>query len=98
MQFVAVRDLRSKSAEIWEKLSQEKELVITLNGKPIAVISSVNENNLEQALEVMRRARSMAAVESMQRQSAKSGLDQLPLQKINEEIESVRKERKSKRA
>lgn len=93
MRFVSVRDLRSKGAEIWRRLSEEKEIVVTSKGRPIAVLSAVSENGLEESLASLRRARSMAAVEALQTRSVARGLDRLSLEEINAEIRAVRKQR-----
>ena len=93
MQFVSVRDLRSKSAQVWKQLEKEKELVITSNGKPMAILSSVSPDLLEKSLDAIRTARAMMAVDSMQQHALKMGLDRLTLDEINAEIEAVRKNR-----
>ncbi|NIM97433.1 MAG: type II toxin-antitoxin system Phd/YefM family antitoxin, partial [candidate division Zixibacteria bacterium] len=63
MRFVSVRDLRSKGRQVWKELESEEELVITSNGRPIALLTGVNENNFEQVLRDLRRARALRAVE-----------------------------------
>ncbi len=93
MQFMAVRELRSKSAQAWEKLEKEKELVITSNGKPIAIMTAVSDNNLEESLWVMRRLRAMMALETLQKQSVGKGLHKLSSRDIDAEIQSVRQKR-----
>lgn len=93
MQFVTVRDLRSKSAEIWQKLKEEREVVITLNGKPIAVMAPVEEGKLEESLRLTRRVRAMMAREALQESSIKKGLDKITPEDINAEIARVRKKR-----
>lgn len=93
MRFITVRDLRSKSAQIWSMLPKEKQIVITLNGKPIAVLSSTSENTVEETLAAMRTARAIRAVEAMQKRSAEVGTDRLTLEEINAEIDKVRKAR-----
>lgn len=90
MQFMAVRDLRGKSAEAWEKLEKERELVITSNGKPIAIMTAVSEENLEEALTVMRRLQAILAAEALQKRSAEKGLDKLSAREIDKEIQAVR--------
>lgn len=75
MRFISVREFRGKSGDVWKELVEEQELVITSNGKPIAIVSAVSEETLEDSLRAIRRARAMAAVEAMQRQSAKRGLE-----------------------
>ncbi len=93
MQFVTVRDFRSHSAQIWERLRKEQEMVVTLNGKPIAVLSPVDEGNLEESLKLLRRVRSTIAVESMQQKNVKKGLDKTSLSDINLGITALRKKR-----
>ena len=93
MRFVTVRDLRGKSAQIWRKLNQDKEMVITSNGKPIAILSATSEGSLDETLAAIRTARAIGAVEAVQYQSVKRGLDKMSMEEINTEIEAVRKAR-----
>ncbi len=93
MRFVSVRDLRGKGAEIWRRLANEKEIVVTSNGRPIAVLSAVSEENLEDSLTTIRRARAMTAVSNMQLESIAAGLDKITIEEINEEIRNARKRR-----
>jgi antitoxin (DNA-binding transcriptional repressor) of toxin-antitoxin stability system len=94
MRFVSVRDLRSKSAEVWRDLVGEREMVITSNGRPVAILAAVSESNLEESLAAFRRARAVDAVAALQRRSASSGTDDLTLDDINAEIAAVRQARK----
>ena len=73
MKFLTVRDLRNKSAQIWKDLPDEQEMVITNNGRPVAILSSINENNLEISLNSIRRSRLVEAVSSIQQESIKKG-------------------------
>lgn len=93
MKFVSVRDLRGKSAEVWKSLPGEREMVITSNGRPVAILAAVNESNLEESLSAFRQARAVEAVASLQRRSAKEGTDGISLDEINAEIKAVRKKR-----
>ena len=95
MQFVTVRDLRTKPAQIWRRLPEAKELVLTSNGKPIAILSATSGETLEETLAMLRRARAMAAVMSMQTQSVASGIDRMSLNEINKEIDAARKGRRA---
>ena len=61
MKFLSVRDLRSKSADVWKGLSAEREMVVTSNGRPIAILSAVTEDSLEETLGAIRRSRAIAA-------------------------------------
>jgi prevent-host-death family protein len=93
MKFVSVRDLRGKSGDIWRELSHEREMVITSNGRPVAILASVSESNLEESLAAFRQSRAIDAVASMQRSSAARGADALSAQDIEAEIVAVREAR-----
>ncbi|MBI2502159.1 MAG: type II toxin-antitoxin system Phd/YefM family antitoxin [Candidatus Latescibacteria bacterium] len=93
MRFVSVRELRGKSAAIWKELAEEKDLVVTSNGKPIALLSATSEELLEESLVAVRRARALVAVTAMQQASLKAGTERLSLKEIDAEIKTVRKGR-----
>jgi antitoxin (DNA-binding transcriptional repressor) of toxin-antitoxin stability system len=93
MKFLSVRDLRGKSAQIWKELSREKEMVVTVNGRPIAILAAITESNLEESLSAFRQARAVEAVVSMQRSSAEQGTDNISMEEIDAEIKAVRKKR-----
>ena len=93
MRFISVRDLRSRSAEVWKRVQKEKDIVVTSNGRPIAILSGVSEDNLEESLTAIRESRAIQAVESMQFSARQAGLDRLSDEEINKEIQAVRKAR-----
>lgn len=93
MRFVSVRELRSRSAAVWTALSNERDLVVTSNGKPIALLSATSEDVLEESLAALRRARAQSAATAMQQASLKAGADRLSLEVINDEIAAARSAR-----
>lgn len=93
MKFVSIRDLREKSGEVWKTLPGEGEMVITSNGRPIAILAAVNESNLEESLSAFRRARAVEAVAGLQRRSIEQGTDRLSMEEIDAEIQTVRRKR-----
>ena len=93
MKFLSVRDLRGKSAEIWKRLPGEREMIITNNGRPIAILAAVNESNLEESLAAFRQARAVEAVASLQRRSVEQGTDKISMGEVEEEIKAVRRKR-----
>jgi len=94
MRFVSVRDLRAKGRQVWRELESEKELVVTSNGRPIALLTGVNEENFEQILRDLRRARALRAIDEMQRASARAGLDRMVDEEIEAEVREARRTRK----
>lgn len=94
MKFVTVRDLRNKSAQIRKYLVWGKDIILTSNGKPFAIVTSTSEDTLENSLDLMRRIRAENAVISMQKHSLQTGGNRITLEEINKEIATVRKSRR----
>ena len=93
MRFISVREMNTRPKEIWERIKEE-ELVITSNGKPIALLSAVSEETLEKTLRMIRRSRALMALEEMQRKSLASGLDKMTDVETGAGIRAIRKTRR----
>ena len=94
MDFVSVRELRTQSAAVWDALSKEKDLVVTSNGKPIALLSATTASTLEASLAALRQARAQLAIAAMQERARKTGADRLTLEDVSAEIEAARRQRR----
>ena len=92
MKFITVRDLRTSPAQIWKQLSDEQEMVITNNGKPIALLTPTSDTDLEENLTAVRRARAISAVSKMQKLFEQKGTSTLSQDEINKEISAARKD------
>jgi prevent-host-death family protein len=93
MKFVTVRDLRGKTSELWKELEQERELVVTSNGKPIAILSATDEESFEECLWTLRRSRAGGALAGLQRDASERGLDELTPEEMDSEIQQSRVKR-----
>jgi PHD/YefM family antitoxin component YafN of YafNO toxin-antitoxin module len=93
MKFVTVRDLRGRPTKVWKDLKREKDLVLTSNGKPMAIITNVREDSLESTLAALRRDRAVRAVREIQQDSQRREKN-LSLKQINAVIADVRRRRK----
>ncbi|MHB1347874.1 MAG: type II toxin-antitoxin system Phd/YefM family antitoxin [Candidatus Humimicrobiaceae bacterium] len=93
MKFVSVRDFRIRPGDVWKQLKIYKDIVITSNGKPIAIINPVEDENLENSIAALRRARALLALEEIQKKAELKALDKLTEDEIEEEIKSARSER-----
>lgn len=94
MEFVTIRDLRLKPGDVWDKLCQQRELILTSNGRPVAVIAGVGENDVEETVAALRRARAQAAVSRLRRAAAERGTSKLSAAEIEAEIAQARRERR----
>jgi len=93
MKFLSVRELRGNAARIWDELPVEREMVVTNNGRPVAILATVGESNVEESLAAIRSARATSAVAQMQKRSVERGLDKLRQDEIEAEITEVRRNR-----
>lgn len=77
MKFISSREFRIKPGAVWKRLRQEKDLVITFNGKPVGVLTFAGEDNLEDVLATLRQGRAQAAVAHLRQAAVACGLDTL---------------------
>ena len=69
-------------------------MVITNNGKPIALLTPLSDESLEQTLATVRRARAMRSVQRLQQAAEERGLSKLTEADIEAEIRKARAARK----
>lgn len=93
MTFVTARDLRLKPAEVWEKLKEEGEVVVTVNGRPCAILTGTSPEEVEESLLVLKRVRAEMAVARMRSQSSRKGFDKIPIGEIDREVKAARRAR-----
>lgn len=94
MKFVTVRDFRIRPGSVWDSLEKNKEVVITSNGKPIALLTGVSDVALDDALMALRRAKAELAVSRMRKAAIQKGLSKFTTKEIETEITATRKMRK----
>ena len=88
MKFISSREIRSNPARLWEVTGSD-ESVITVNGKPRAIVVAVGED-LEETLANLRRARAFTALEKIRIYAGEKGLETLSDQEIEQEISRSR--------
>lgn len=93
MKFLSTRELRNRPGFVRE-LAQKEDLVLTANGKPIAMLLGIEEGELEETAQVIRQARAQRALSRMRRQAARRALENMPASAIEGEIRAVRSKRK----
>lgn len=94
MKFVTVRDFRIRPGSVWSNLEKNEDVIITSNGKPIAILTGVSDVNFDETMKMLRRARAEIAVSRMRKKSLSKGLSKLSQKEIESEIISARKGRK----
>lgn len=94
MKFVTVRDFRIRPGSVWSNLEKNEDVVITSNGKPIAILTGVSDVNFDETMKMLRRAKAEIAVSRIRKASLMKGLSKLSQKEITSVISSVRKGRK----
>lgn len=90
MKFITVRDIRTSPGQIWKELPDEQEMIITNNGRPIALLTPLTDENLEDTLAAVRQARATQAVARMQQAARTTGARGLTDGEIEDEIRRTR--------
>jgi antitoxin (DNA-binding transcriptional repressor) of toxin-antitoxin stability system len=73
MNYLAVKDLK-KTKELWKSLEREKELIITRDGMPRALLVSISPEMVEEVLTEVRKALFSASVGRIRRKSREQPL------------------------
>ena len=89
MSYMAVKDLK-KTRFLRERLEKERELILTKDGQPFALIIGIAPENVERSLAEIRRARFSTAVMGARQKAASNPSEQ---ENIDDEILKSRKKR-----
>lgn len=95
MKFLSTRVLRNRPGYVRE-LAREDDLVLTANGKPVAILVGVENEDFEETARAVRRAKAQLAVTRMRRRAAANGLRDMSLAAVNAEIRATRSRRKAR--
>jgi len=95
MKFISIRDLRKDTAKLRRDLDADREIVLTANGRPIAVMTRVGAENVEEEVAAIRRARARTALSRMRTRAKAEGSDRLSMDQIDAIVAQVRRERGS---
>lgn len=95
MKFVSTEELGFTPKNIWQATDNDQEIVITTNGRPVAILTGVDESTFEQEIEAIRRARALRALDQIHKESVEKGTHLLSEEEIQAEIDAVRKEKRA---
>jgi len=86
MRFVSSRDIRNNPAVLWK----DDETVITVNGKPKAIVMKI-DGDPKEILDFIEKIRVQMSVEKLRLFSLEKGLDKLSEDEIEEIVREARK-------
>ena len=78
---LTVKDLK-QTRSLWRQLNAERELVITRDGRPCAILVEVNADSCDESLAEIRRGLFSAAVSRIRRKAAQQPIS-------TDEVEAV---------
>ena len=94
MKFLSTRELRNRPGYVRD-LARKDDLVLTTNGKPIAILLGIDEDELEETARAIRLAKAQLALSRLRKQAALRGADRMTASAIDAEIRAVRSRRRS---
>jgi antitoxin (DNA-binding transcriptional repressor) of toxin-antitoxin stability system len=95
MEFVPARDFRLRPGNVWKKLRAAHRLVVTTNGKPVALLTDIEGKDLQEEIQVEAIARGVRAVSRMRAAARRGGASRMSQAQVEKVIAGVRKEKKA---
>ena len=97
MNLIAIKDLK-QPRRLKERLQAEKELLLTSDGRPVAVLVNVdNAEDPESILQSIRDSRSRLALSRIRETARRTGASRFTPEQIDREIAAARKTHKTRR-
>jgi antitoxin (DNA-binding transcriptional repressor) of toxin-antitoxin stability system len=97
MNLIAIKDLK-QPRQLKQRLQAEKELLLTSDGRPVAVLVNVDASeDPESIIQSIRDSRSRLALSRIRESARRTGVNRMTLAEINREISATRKAHKSRR-
>lgn len=93
MKTMGIRDLRNRPGAAWKTLDAGEEMVLTSNGRPVALMLPVDSDTLDETMQAVRRARGQVTLRALRKSARAQGLDSLSAKQIDRLVADVRQER-----
>lgn len=95
MEFVPYRLLRNQPTELRKRLEEQGELVVTVDGEPMAIMLQIPKGSLEDLVLLVSQVRAQLAVAAIREQARQSHLDQMTPEQVDELVQEVRAARRT---
>jgi CRISPR/Cas system CSM-associated protein Csm2 small subunit len=96
MEFVPYRVLRNQPSEFRKKLDAQGELVVTVDGEPMAIVLQIPKGSLEELVLLLSQVRAQLAVTTIREQARKSGLNKMTVEQADKLVKETRASRRGK--
>jgi len=96
MEFVPYRLLRNQPSELRRKLEEKGELVVTVDGEPLAVMLQIPKGSLEDLVLLLSQVRAQLAVAAIREGARKGGRSRMTVDQADELVRKTRQSRRQK--
>jgi antitoxin (DNA-binding transcriptional repressor) of toxin-antitoxin stability system len=93
MKFVTSREVRNNPSQFRQDVERD-DVILTVGGKPFALAVGIDEDEIEETLDILRRLRALRAMSRMQRTAEARGVSGISSEEIDKEIREARKSRR----
>jgi antitoxin (DNA-binding transcriptional repressor) of toxin-antitoxin stability system len=93
MKFVTSREVRNNPSQFRQDVERD-DVILTVGGKPFALAVGIDEDEIEETLDILRRLRALRAMGRMQRTAEGRGVSGISSEEIDKEIREARKGRR----
>jgi antitoxin (DNA-binding transcriptional repressor) of toxin-antitoxin stability system len=98
MEFVPYRVLRNQPSELRRKLKENGELVVTVDGEPLAVMIEIPKGSLEDLVLLLSQIRAQLAVAAIREQARQRGLGNMTVEQADVLVQDARSARRKRQA
>jgi antitoxin (DNA-binding transcriptional repressor) of toxin-antitoxin stability system len=98
MEFVPYRVLRNQPSELRRKLKENGELVVTVDGEPLAVMIEIPKGSLEDLVLLLSQIRAQLAVAAIREQARQRGLGNMTVEQADVLVQDARIARRKRQA
>jgi len=98
MEFVPYRLLRNQPGELRRRLEEQGELVVTVDGEPLAVMLQIPKGSLEDLVLLISQVRAQLAVGEIREEARRSGRKKMSSKEIDALVKETRALRRAERS
>ena len=96
MEFVPYRMLRNQPSELRKKLDEKGELIVTVDGEPMAVMLKIPKGSLEDLVLLLSQVRAQLAVAAIRDGARKRGRSNMTVEQADALVGKTRQARRQK--
>ncbi len=96
MEFVPYRMLRNQPSELRKKLDEKGELIVTVDGEPLAVMLQIPKGSLEDLVLLVSQVRAQLAVGTIRESARKRGRSKMTVEQADTLVKKIRQARRQK--